>query len=334
MDYYYGSYGCFKNWQPLLPLNYDNWTEFNENSDAKWGALAKIILQNNPETCQDLLKSVTGDIYARLKDLSFSIQKPKFQKVLKLIDELLQKEMESWSEHFQITNETEEQKQLRSWITLLLLLKKGKLEEVVAAVQSQKHRRLLTQDRITKKELSFWKFNPFPVEVNKFSRYFQKPNFRKNIRKMKFKSEKVVPSLPRISIINNGDQQLDVWKKKNKKFVGRYERKEMKRFHNTSSGQVTLNSLTNDEIERVSNQIPHVRVLSSIRRTSISDVNSLFEVPYSRNINQPQKSLSSVSDKSQKNFLTPPCSINQNIPLRRMRKITGRPHWKSLSKYI
>jgi len=80
----------------------------------RWGALSKIILHDNDDTLQDLLKSITGDIHARLKDLSFKIQNLKFQKILKIIDELLKKEMDSWEEHFQIKNETDDQKKLRS----------------------------------------------------------------------------------------------------------------------------------------------------------------------------------------------------------------------------
>ena len=81
----------------------------------RWGALSKIILNDNDGALHDLLKSITGDIHARLKDLSLKIDNNvKFQKILKLIDDLLKKEMDSWEEHFKIKNETEDQKKLRS----------------------------------------------------------------------------------------------------------------------------------------------------------------------------------------------------------------------------
>lgn len=49
MDYYYGAYGYHQDCQAILPLSFETSENYEENANVKWGALTKIILQNNGE---------------------------------------------------------------------------------------------------------------------------------------------------------------------------------------------------------------------------------------------------------------------------------------------
>ena len=142
MDYYYGAYGKYQDCQPLLPLDFASDEGYVENVHMKWGALAKIILQNNSQTCDNLIKSVAGDIYARLKELSDKVQKPKFRKVLAYIDELLKTEMnENYDDLPDHEKPTEEERKLRSLIALLFMIKRGKLDKIVSRISKSNRRK-------------------------------------------------------------------------------------------------------------------------------------------------------------------------------------------------
>lgn len=72
-----------------------------------------------------MIHSVAGDIYAKLKELSVKIQRPKFRKILQYVDDLLNDEMNSLSkDDCQISvKKSEDAKKLRSLITLLFMIK-------------------------------------------------------------------------------------------------------------------------------------------------------------------------------------------------------------------
>ena len=108
LDYYYKPYWKLEGWQPLLPISYDNsipvskFEDFsksinctNQSIDAekvyqdhagsKWNNISKIILSEDNEARREFIKSLNADVYSHLKDFAFTIQKPKFQKILNFL---------------------------------------------------------------------------------------------------------------------------------------------------------------------------------------------------------------------------------------------------------
>jgi hypothetical protein len=135
VNYYYKPYGQYQNCQSIFPMNYDTSDNFVENANLKWGSLAKIVL-DNPQMCKNLIKSVSGDIFYKLKEISEKIQTSKFQKILAYVDDLLKHDMDNRDESENEPNVTVDEKKLRSLITLLFMIKKGKLEETATKQES------------------------------------------------------------------------------------------------------------------------------------------------------------------------------------------------------
>lgn len=201
MDYYYGAYGQCQDYQPLLPLSFDNTALYKqcedfydtdmhrENASMKWGSLAKIILNNNPQNYKNLIRSVAGDIYAKLKELSYRIQRPKFRKILKYVDDLLRTEMDVLEHTHQ--DESDDEKKLRTLIMLLFIIKKGKLEELITN-SAEKHRRVKSTRRRSIPKIYVFPKNRKSDSIEKFSRYFPKI---KKPGEFNFRSEKKVPSI-------------------------------------------------------------------------------------------------------------------------------------------
>lgn len=201
VNYYFGAYGQYQDCQPILPMSYDTSDNYKENASMKWGSLAKIVL-GNPQMCKSLIKSVAGDIFAKLKELSGKIHKLKFQKVLEFVNDLLKNDLAN--EEFQNSSEldsendrmiktvTDDEKKLRSLITLLFMIKKGKLEEIITIKKPEKRRRIASFASRGRYINSSKNIQP----VRKYSRYF--PHFGAEDKKKELKSSKIVPSLPLI----------------------------------------------------------------------------------------------------------------------------------------
>lgn len=193
MDYFYGStekYHKLGDCQPILPLNFETGESCTDNANQNWGNLAKVILEGKPDTWKDLIKSITGDIHSKLKELCLKVQESKFKKVLKLIDELLKKEMDSWQDRYKKPHESEEQKKLRSCITLLMLLNKGKLEDIILSSRSAAKKNY-AKDQFTRKMKILERNTKF--DALNFSRYFPRPSSKSRRVPLESKSSKAVP---------------------------------------------------------------------------------------------------------------------------------------------
>lgn len=143
MEYFFGSLDKIETGKKPCTDSMKSETSKNleVTQDETWGYLARMILDPNLKSWKQLMNTLTKEIRSKLEGLSGKIPKTKFRKVLKNIDQLLQKEMNIFQMKFSNFDETEEEKQLRSCITLYMLLEKDKIEQLITPPKIIRRRR-------------------------------------------------------------------------------------------------------------------------------------------------------------------------------------------------
>lgn len=298
---------------------------YKENANLKWGALAKIILNNNSQNCKDLIRSVAGDIYAKLRELANRIQKPKFRKILAYVDDILKEEMaETIEEKFSDKEQNEDEKKLRSLITLLFMIKKGKLEEVIASKKFNRRERMKSLDRDSKRRrTSFLHSNRNIDKYNKFSRYL--PSIHKTNETNDFKSVKVVPPYPLLNKTGLGwfpnKEVIELSSK-------HAEEKQKQTLNDETSSHISIDSFANEELDWACAQIGKFNTPQSTRTKSVPIVK----------IHPPTSKVSNFRKGSEDTTQTTPKdeSLNKSKSKKfiAMRDVRTDPHWWKVKHYV